>query len=89
MTNFLFTPLQYEFMQRGMVAEVSAAAMAQPAGGGAVFRVRVRLERPSVRAYGRELPLQPGMTLRADVVLERQPVLYWWLEPLFGLRGRT
>ncbi|MDH4071493.1 MAG: HlyD family secretion protein [Gammaproteobacteria bacterium] len=76
-------------VQRGIVAEVSAAAMAQPAGSGAVFRVRVRLERPSVRAYGRELPLQPGMTLRADIVLERQPVLYWWLEPLFGLRGRA
>lgn len=73
----------------GVVTEVSAAAMPLRANGAAVFRARVRLGQDRVRARGRELPLQPGMTLRADIVLDRQPVLRWWLEPVLGLRGRN
>lgn len=54
-----------------------------------VFRVRVRLARDSVEAYGDQLPLQPGMLLSADVVIDRRSLLEWLLDPLYaaGRRG--
>lgn len=54
-----------------------------------VFRVRVRLARSSVTAYGETLPLQPGMLLSADVVIDRRSLLEWLLDPLYaaGRRG--
>lgn len=54
-----------------------------------VFRVRVRLARDSVAAYGETLPLQPGMLVTADVVIDRRSLLEWLLDPLYaaGRRG--
>lgn len=54
-----------------------------------VFRVRVRIDRNSVSAYGREMPLQPGMLLTADVIIDRRSLLEWLLDPLYaaGRRG--
>jgi len=54
-----------------------------------VYQARVVLERQSVQAYGDTLPLQAGMLLEADIVLERQSLMEWLLDPLLSLRGRT
>ncbi|MGH6979265.1 MAG: HlyD family secretion protein, partial [Brevundimonas sp.] len=40
-----------------------------------VFRVRATLDRDTISAYGREVPLQPGMLLTADVVIDRRTLL--------------
>lgn len=53
-----------------------------------VFRVRVKLERDSVTAYGETLPLQPGMLLSADVVIDRRSLLEWLLDPLYAAGRR-
>lgn len=53
-----------------------------------VFRVRVRLDRDSVAAYGENLPLQPGMLLTADVVIDRRSLLEWLLDPLYAAGRR-
>jgi membrane fusion protein len=47
-----------------------------------VYRVRVDLVEQAVKAFGTATPLQPGMTLRANIVLERQSFLAWLLQPL-------
>lgn len=54
-----------------------------------VFRVRVRLDRDTVPAYGQDLPLQPGMLLTADVIIDRRSLLEWLFDPLYaaGRRG--
>ncbi len=54
-----------------------------------VYRARVRLEREWMEAYGRRWPLQPGMTLRADIILERRSLLDLLLDPLRALKGRA
>jgi membrane fusion protein len=54
-----------------------------------VYRVAVTLDRQSVDAFGERLPLQPGMTLRANIVLERQSFLSWLLSPLHAVVNRT
>ncbi|WP_201860951.1 HlyD family efflux transporter periplasmic adaptor subunit [Microvirga soli] len=52
------------------------------------YRVTVRLDRQAIDAFGREVPLQPDMTLKADIVLEGRSLVAWLFEPLIGVRGR-
>lgn len=55
----------------------------------AVYRVTVALDGQRVAAYGDKVPLQPGMTLKANIVLERQSFLQWLLQPLNAVLKRT
>ncbi len=43
----------------------------------------------SISAYGQSVPLQPGMTLSADIVLEERSLLSWLFEPIISLKGRV
>ncbi len=54
-----------------------------------VYRVKVSLDQQSVEAFGKPAPLQPGMTLQANVVLERQSFLAWILQPLNAVLNRS
>jgi len=51
-----------------------------------VFRVRAVLERETVDAYGAPIPLQPGMLLHADVVIDQRSLLEWLFDPIFAAR---
>jgi len=51
------------------------------------YRAVAELRTQEVVAFGRAYPIQPGMLLEAEIVLERRSVLEWMLEPLYGLRG--
>jgi membrane fusion protein len=53
------------------------------------YRVTVAMEAQSIRAYGQAFFLQPGMSLRADIILEERSLLDWLLDPVLSLRGRT
>lgn len=53
-----------------------------------VYRVVVALPRPTVRAYGRDEALKPGMLLDADILGERRALWEWAIAPLFALDGR-
>lgn len=55
----------------------------------ALFRVRVTLADQAVHAYGKSWALAPGSRLRADVILERQSLLGWILDPLHAAQGRA
>jgi membrane fusion protein len=54
-----------------------------------VYRVTVALDRQIVAAYGETIALQPGMTLQANLILERQSFLGWLLQPLNAVLKRT
>ena len=43
----------------------------------------------AVRAFGEVYPIQPGMTLKAEIVLERQSFLGWLMAPINAVRHRT
>jgi membrane fusion protein len=58
--------------------------VAQPA-----YPATVILAAQAIDANGRRLPLQSGMQLEADILLEKRSILAWLAEPLLGLRGRT
>ena len=67
-------------------ARESAAGLAAEAGE-PVYRVTVALESQTATAYGAPAPLQPGMTLEADVLIETRRIHEWVLDPLHALRG--
>jgi membrane fusion protein len=54
-----------------------------------VYRVMADIEKKSIKARGRVLPLQSGMTLSANIILERRSFLNWLLEPLRAVRERV
>ncbi|MGN6277569.1 MAG: HlyD family secretion protein [Sphingomonas sp.] len=58
--------------------------LAEPA-----YRVEVRLDRQYVQAFGDRYPVQPGMTLKANVILEQQSFWGWLIEPINAVRRRT
>lgn len=50
----------------------------------ALYRIKVKLERQSIDAYGRSQSLKPGMTLEADVVQDRRKIWEWIVEPVLA-----
>lgn len=84
----------FPFQQFGTVpariTEISTAAIPKPAAGGAtpIYLVTAELARPSIDAFGRKHPLQPGMTLTARIVTRRHSLLEWLFEPLFAVGRR-
>ena len=46
----------------------------------------VSLDRPDVTANGKKIPLQPDMSLRADIILEKRTLVDWIFSPLRHLR---
>jgi membrane fusion protein len=50
------------------------------------YRVSVRLDRQDVTAYGERIPLQADMLLKADIILDRRPLLSWLLDPILSAR---
>ena len=70
--------------------ELALPVMAQSgAGTEPIYRVRVHLDSQTVRAYGREEPLKPGMAVEASVLLEHRRLYEWVLEPLYTIEGRV
>ena len=49
-----------------------------------VYRVEVQLESQQIRAFNNDVPLQSGMLLSADIVLEQRSLLAWLFEPIFS-----
>lgn len=84
---------------QGTVREVSSTAMRPeelslpgatlPAGATSepLYRVRVRLNRQSVTAYGAEQALRSGAVLDASILLEKRRLYEWVLEPLYTITG--
>lgn len=76
-----------ELISRAVIApdEVDAALQLKEP----VYRVKVSLDAQHVKAFGAEAPLQPGMTLTANIVLEQRSFLDWLLAPLRAVRNRS
>lgn len=93
-------PYQKFGLYEGTVSTISRSAaspaeLSQPltglsslyAANEPLYRVIVSLARQQATAYGREVPLQPGMQLEADVLIENRRLVEWMLEPLLTVSG--
>jgi membrane fusion protein len=91
-------PYQTYGQQPGTVLSVAQAglaasqfgddAMHKDADGEPLYLVRVGLDSQTTAARGQRLALLPGMTLEADIMLQKRRLYQWALEPLYGLWGR-
>ena len=90
-------PFQKFGSHRARVLSVSRTAIAPAELGFApgdgsrepLYRVKVALDAQTVAAYGRAEPLQAGMQVEADVLLDRRRLIEWVFEPVFSLAGRA
>lgn len=57
--------------------------------GEQVYRVTLQLSAQTATTYGTDAPLQPGMTLSADILIETRRIYQWILDPLYSLTGRS
>lgn len=65
------------------------ASLGLTAGGDSLYRVIVKLDMQHVMAYGNPQPLQAGMQLEADILLDRRRLIEWVFEPVFSLTRRA
>lgn len=56
--------------------------------GEPLYRIRLKLDRQEVQAYGRAMPLKSGMLVDASIELEQRRLYEWVLEPLYSISGR-
>lgn len=82
-------------VSRSTVSSAELGSLSGPGAGGLaaeaaepVYRVTVALDAQTATAYGAAEPLQPGMTVQADVLIETRRVYQWVLDPLYALTGR-
>jgi membrane fusion protein len=50
------------------------------------YTATVALDRPDITANGKKIPLQPDMSLRADIILEKRTLVDWIFTPLRHMR---
>jgi membrane fusion protein len=76
----------------GRINEISQTILSRSDASGPIelkepaYRVTVVLDRPDIDAYGKRIPLQAGMLLNADIILEKRSVMRWFLDPLLSVR---
>jgi membrane fusion protein len=63
--------------------------VSQAGSNEALYRINVQLADQSIRAYGEDVALKPGLTLEADVLQERRKVWEWVLEPVLAARQQV
>jgi len=90
-------PYQKFGYHRGTVTSVSRAPLtpaelaqempsaAEASSAEPLYRITVRPERQAVLGDGAHYPLQPGMQLEGDVLLERRRLIEWLLGPVRAL----
>ncbi|MCC5870533.1 MAG: HlyD family efflux transporter periplasmic adaptor subunit [Gammaproteobacteria bacterium] len=77
----------------GYISEVSRAVLSPMEIAGPiavtepVYRLGVELEIQRMNAYGTAQALQSGMTLQADVIVDRRPLWRWFIDPVQAVRG--
>ena len=78
----------------GRVAQVSSAVLRPEEVTAAVkvaepvYKILVALDATAMQAYGKAIPLQSGMALTADILLESRSFLDLLMDPLLAARGR-
>jgi membrane fusion protein len=85
-------PFQHFGTYSGQVTSVSKTILSD-SGVGAPFqlnepayKVVAALERQDIDANGGKVPLQAGMLLQADILIEKRTLIGWLLDPLFDVR---
>jgi membrane fusion protein len=85
-------PYQHFGTYHGRVVNVSQTILTTSDAVGPIkltepsYRVTAALEKLAIDAYGKTIPLQPDMHLKADIILEKRSLISWLLNPLRTVR---
>jgi membrane fusion protein len=85
-------PYQQFGTYSGRVSKISQTILTKSDVSGPIelrepaYRVTATLDRPEVDAYGKKIPLQADMLLKADIMLEKRSFMKWLLDPLLSVR---
>jgi membrane fusion protein len=85
-------PYQSFGTYRGHVTAISGTILTGNDASGPIalkepaYRITASLERSDINAYGKTIPLQADMLLKADIILEKRSLLRWFLDPLLSVR---
>ncbi|WP_462170628.1 HlyD family efflux transporter periplasmic adaptor subunit [Pseudoalteromonas xiamenensis] len=52
-----------------------------------VYQVIVKLDSQNAKAYGASVPLQAGMLLEADIMVDSRTLFEWLFEPFYSMKG--
>lgn len=52
-----------------------------------MYQVIVSLNDQNAQAYGSSVPLQAGMLLEADIMVDRRSLFEWLFEPIYSIKG--
>jgi membrane fusion protein len=91
-------PYQKFGQQHGVVREVSSTPLQpndiglpltrDPGSTEPLYRIRVRLDAQTVKAYGAPEPLKAGMQLEASLALEYRKLAEWVIDPIYSVTGK-
>lgn len=76
-------------LPRQLAGMTSLTGLAVSGAAEPIYRITVSLASQTISADGRQVALQPGMLLEADVALERRRLYEWVLDPLYTVTGRS
>lgn len=85
-------PFQQFGTYKGRVLKISQTILTKSDTFGPIelkepaYRITATLDRPDIDAYGKKIPLQADMLLRADIILEKRSLISWLLDPLLSVR---
>jgi membrane fusion protein len=54
-----------------------------------MYRALVQLNRDTVYAYGKDIPLRPGQTLHATIIIDHLSVLEWLFDSFYAQRAKV
>lgn len=84
-------PYQKFGVLKGTISSKSSHTLPHSANDGqsnlGLYKVKVALEKQNILAYGNTIPLQSGMELAADILIDKRSLWEWLLAPLYTLRG--
>lgn len=83
-----FAPAELQSAVAGMLTNSAVQNMGMLNAGEPMYRIKVRLERQDIAAYGQRQPLKPGMSLEADVVRDTRKIWEWLAEPILATAQR-
>jgi membrane fusion protein len=75
------TEISKDILSEGEIPS-APIALKEPA-----YRVVASLDRQDIDAYGDKIPLQAGMLLKADIILDRRTLMRWIFDPLLSAKG--
>jgi membrane fusion protein len=93
--RFLYDAFPYQNFgaYTGRITELSHTVLTKSDAAGPiapeepVYKAVAVLDRPDVDANGQKLPLQVGMLLKAEIILDRRSLASWILDPLLHKRS--